>query len=279
MRRSAGGNVQELAAFQDEFARALLAPSLPDDVSPALARLAAQPGFAVYRNTVIMACIDALQLNYPVVSRLVGNETFRATAAIYARSRPPCQPSLHLYGDDFPAFLADVAADRAMPYLPDVARLEQLWTESHIAADAEPVAAAAVASLAPEELAALTLCPHPATRWAWFDGQPVVTLWQCNSATSAVPSARSDLHWKRNGQGEGVLLTRPLGHVEWSPLEQSGCAFLDALAQGGTLAFAAAMALAVDRQTDLKALMAKILTSGALMRPTADAKSTTETRQ
>ena len=33
-----------------------------------------QPAFAVYRNTVMKACIDALQANYPAVTRLVSEE-------------------------------------------------------------------------------------------------------------------------------------------------------------------------------------------------------------
>ena len=61
-----------LETFQDGFANALLALEPSVDCAPELAYLVAQPGFAVYRNTVMKGCIDALQANYPAVARLVG---------------------------------------------------------------------------------------------------------------------------------------------------------------------------------------------------------------
>lgn len=71
-----------LADFQDRFAQALFGAE--EDADPEVASLARQPGFAVYRNTVIKGRIDALQANYPSVTRLVGEAWFRAAAAIYA---------------------------------------------------------------------------------------------------------------------------------------------------------------------------------------------------
>ena len=59
-----------LGRFQDAFAHALFAPET--ESAPEVRALAAQPAFAVYRNTVMKGCIDALQANYPAVARLVG---------------------------------------------------------------------------------------------------------------------------------------------------------------------------------------------------------------
>ena len=42
--------------------------------------------------------IDALQSNYPAVARLVGEEWFRAAAAVYVRQTIPVEPSLLRYG-------------------------------------------------------------------------------------------------------------------------------------------------------------------------------------
>ncbi|RZL87617.1 MAG: DUF2063 domain-containing protein, partial [Variovorax sp.] len=94
-----------LAEFQRRFAHALLAPSAdrPDEIphDP----LAAQPAFAVYRNTVMKGCIDALEANFPAVAQLVGRDWFRAAAALHVAQTPPCEPRLLHYGQDFPAFL------------------------------------------------------------------------------------------------------------------------------------------------------------------------------
>ena len=71
----------QLTTFQDGFAAALLPPPGAAPAHPAwLDALLAQPGFAVYRNTVLKGCIDALQASYPTVCALVGEEWFRAAA-------------------------------------------------------------------------------------------------------------------------------------------------------------------------------------------------------
>ena len=247
----------ELADFQDAFVQALLA--LPDELPDPLRALAEQPGFAVYRNTVLKGCIDALQANYPAVLRLVGEHWFRAVAALHVRAQPPGDTRLLLYGMDFPSFLRDFAPAADLPYLGGVARLDRCWTEAHVAADAVALEPAAVAGLSLEQLGQLVLAPHPAARWAWFEDQPVYTLWRRNRDRGAEGVDSGDkLVWT----GEGALLTRPAGAVRWTELDAAGCEFLDACAAGRPLAQAATAALARQASTDLAQLMAKLLKAG-----------------
>jgi hypothetical protein len=244
-----------LARFQDAFARALLAP----EAEPAaeVAALAAQPAFAVYRNTVMKGCIDALEANYPAVARLVGEEWFRAAAAVYVRESLPVEPTLLRYGAAFPDFLARFEPAADLPYLPGVARLDRLWTEAHTAASASALEPGAVARLAPEALAGTVLHPHPAARWAWFADAPIYTIWSRNRAD---PVTGADLDWKP----EGALLVRPGDAVRWVTFDAAGCAFLDACAAGGTLANAAQAALQAQDNADLARLMSLLLVVGAL---------------
>jgi len=261
------GHSPSLRRFQDAFAEALLAPAAPDGAPfagpPAVARLVAQPGFAVYRNTVLKGCIDALQANYPAVSRLVGDAWFRAAAAVYVPAALPRQPSLLDYGDGFADFLAHFEPARELPYLAGVARLDRFWTEAHVARDEVPLAAAAVARLPPEELARVVLRPHASARWAWFDGQPIRSIWQSNRPHEPAVEGGVDATGAYAWQGEGALVVRPRAEVAWLPLDQAGCAFLDACAAGRTLTAAAAAALAADAHADLAALMAHTLAAGA----------------
>ena len=159
---------------------------------PTIAALRSQPGFAVYRNTVIKGCVDALQANYPAVARLVGDEWFRAAAAIYVRRAPPSQPCLVDYGDGFAGFLADFAPAAQLPYLPDVARIDRLWTEAHLAPDDAAARRARVAALAAEP--STVLRPNAAARWAWFEHAAVFTIWSHNRA--AGPYDDSDFDWQ-----------------------------------------------------------------------------------
>jgi hypothetical protein len=248
--------VADLARFQDAFARAIMATDGLSGAPPEIAALARQPGFAVYRNTVMKGCIDALQANYPAVARLVGDEWFRAAAAVYVRDHLPRVPMLVEYGAGFADFLADFGPAAELPYLPAVARLDRFWTEAHLAGDEEPVTGAAVARLSPGELARTVLLPHASCRWAWFDGHPAFSLWRRNRELA---DDLSDVQWR----SEGVLLARPRDSVRWIELDAGGCAFLDVCGAGGTLADAAAAALATDPEADLSALIATLLEVGA----------------
>jgi hypothetical protein len=196
-----------LARFQDRFVRTLLAPELP-----------APSAFAVYRNTVMKGYIDALQANYPAVARLVGEEWFRAAAAMYARAHPPRVPMLVEYGAGFDVFLESFPPAAELPYLPAVARLDRFWTEAHIAPD-EPVL---------ERLNGLCLRPHAAAHWAWFP-LPAYTIWARGREERA---DYGDIVWR----GQGALITRPRDKVQWIELEGAECDFLDACARGDAVA-------------------------------------------
>ena len=235
----------------------------PADAAPAITR---HPAFAVYRNTVLKGCVDALQANYPAVARLVGEGWFHSAATLYARAHPPADGRLLLYGADFADFLARMEATHQLPYLAPVARLDRLWTLSHGAADAPPALPQHIATLPPEALATLRLAPHPAARWAWFDGIPARTLWCCNRS-DAHPEAPAqppdDLVWR----SEGALLTRPALQVQWAPASLGAIRFLDACAQGAPLLDAAQAASEAEPGLDLAQLMAQLLDAGALQVP------------
>ena len=246
-----------LARFQDDFARMLLASDAA--IPPAMAALAAQPAFAIYRNTVMKACIDALQANYPTVTRLVGEEWLRAAAAVYVRDALPVQPMLLDYGADFADFLAQFEPAAELPYLPGVARLDRYWTEAHAAATENALDAAAATQLAAGNFFRARLQPHAATRRAWFADAPIYTIWSRNRTDCAFDG---DIDW----QPEGALLTRPHDAVQWRALDRAGCAFLDACTAGGSVADAAQAALAVQADADLGHLMASLLDAGAFSR-------------
>ena len=255
-----------LARFQDDFAAALLDPDAGGantGGSAMIASLARQPGFAVYRNTVMKGCIDALQANFPAIVGLVGEEWFRAAAAVHAREQPPQLPMLAMYGETFADFLATFAPAQDYPYLPDVARLDRLWGEAHAAPDAPSLCASDLSRLSPGQLAGATLAPHPAARWRWFPDQPIYTIWRRNREGAA---DLGELEW----HGEGALITRGQnGAVRWTSLGIGGCTFLDACAAGAaitgsTLEDAAEAALAAEPGIDLAQLTATLIEAGAL---------------
>jgi len=246
-----------LASFQDAFAHSLFA--LPPDAHPLVSGIVRQPAFAVYRNTVMKGCVDALQANFPAVARLVGEDWFRAAAAEHVAHRPPTEPTLLTYGDAFPSFLSTFAPAADLPYLADVARLDRLWTEAHGAADDPVIAPRDFMALDPEALAGARLQPHRATRWAWFADTPIYSIWSRNRDGDGDGSA---IEWA----GEGALLTRPDGVVMWRPLDEAGGRFLDACARELTVQRAMEAALEVDAEADLVALISNLIEAGAISR-------------
>lgn len=254
----------ELARFQNDFLLALYHPESAKVAPTSVSALAAQPGFAVYRNTVIKGCIDALEANYPTVARLVGSAWFRAAALPYVRATPPSSVMLMEYGGDFAEFLAGFAPARELPYLPGVARLDRLWTEAHVAADTTALDADTLAALPAETLGQLRLRPHPATRWAWHPDQPVYALWCANREERALAH---DLPWT----ADGALLTRSArdGSVQWQAASLGVCAFLDACAADLALAEAAQAALQAQPDLDLTRLLADLINADALAAPGA----------
>lgn len=244
------------ASFQSAFAAALFSP---DAAAPGpVAALASQPAFAVYRNTVMKGCLDALEANFPTVARLVGSEWFRAAGGVYVAQQPPRDARLLRYGHDFAEFLSAFEPARELPYLGGVARLDFGWCEAHAAADAA-TNANLLATLSPELVGAARIAPHPAARWHWFPEQPVYTIWSRNRAPAG--HGDGDIPWR----GEGALLTRQDGAVTWCAADEADCAFLDACVSGISLAEAAAAALAVQPDADLAQLLAKLLRAGALV--------------
>jgi hypothetical protein len=249
-----------LASFQAAFAQMLMDPSgAAGGLRGALPGLHDAPGLAVYRNTVMRGCLDALQANYPTVAQLVGDEWFRAAAAVYVRTHWPARPMLIDYGNCFAAFLGTFPPAASLPYLPAVANLDRSWTESHLAAEAPVLEGATLASALQSQASspdALALRVHPAARWHWFDAVPAFTLWQRHRAGRFDDSA---IEWR----GEGALLTRPAGQVEWQPLPQAGIALVEACAHGASLAAALEAASVFATPADAGAQLAQLVSAGA----------------
>jgi hypothetical protein len=248
-----------LGHFQDAFVDALYDARAHHAV---VASLVAQPGFSVYRNTVVKGCVDALHANFPTVERLVGTEWFRAAAARYVHQSPPTDTRLLHYGADFPAFLDAFEHAQQLPYLGNVARIDLAWTDVHTAADEPGFDVASIANLAPAVLGQMVFPLRSAVRWLWFPQQPVYTIWRCNREATDMPA---ELDWS----GEGVLLTRPAGRVMWQRISAGGCVFLGACAASQTLDEAAHAALDAEPSLDFTQLLGNLITAGVFRSTTS----------
>ncbi len=246
--------MSELGTFQAELVRALLAPTWQASTGAPgpLTR-----GITVHRNTVLKGLMDALADNYPTVERLVGRDWFVACAADYVRAFPPAVPTLALYGAGFADYLAAFAPAAPLPYLPDVARLDRLWTEAHFAEDAQALAGNTLARFPTAVLFEQQLAFHPATRFGWFK-HSAVTVWLQNRPPRPAPAAL-----EIDGADERALLTRPHGKVECIQINASACVFLARLREGDSLGDAATALLEADAAADVAGHLAQFIAAGA----------------
>lgn len=212
-------------------------------------------GLSVYRNTVAKGCADALAGLFPAVAAVVGPDWMREACVRYAAEHPPARASLIDYGETFPDWLAEFEPAAGMPYLPGLARLDRMWSEAHLAADAEPLDPQVLAALTPEDFATVRAVLHPSARLAAFD-DGIPTLW---AALRAGPPDELVL----DPQPQAVLVVRPGGAVEHHILSPGALAFLIACAAEESLGKAAAVALAEEPDLDLSQAFAALIAAGA----------------
>lgn len=235
-----------------EFSAGLLDPQHPVPLS---VKGRTERRYAVYRNNVTVGLIRALEANFPVVRRLLGEQYFAGFAREFAQMHPPESPLMFQYGAHFPAALQKAEDLANYSYLSDVALLEILWRESYHAADATPLAGDVLAAMDPDVLFSSCFVSHPATR-----------MIQSRFAIHEIYSANSS---EGDGQRfdpahpQQVLITRPTYDVMARAILPEQFAFFQALKAGDTLGHALDRAADLKPDFDLPGALSLLLQSGA----------------
>jgi hypothetical protein len=204
--------------------------------------------FDVYRNNVIVGLMDALEVAFPVLARIIGPGTFRNLARLHAAQHPPRSPLMMQYGADMPAFLDGFAPLAHLGYLPDVACLELALRAAYHAPDADAVSDERLRTLSPDRLMAARVTLAPSMRVIKSDW-PVASIWAFNMVEDAEKPVM---------RAEEVLIARPGFDPSPHVLPTGGAAFLAALRDGSSMAEACAT---VD-EADLAVLFATCLSTG-----------------
>jgi len=211
--------------------------------------------FKVYRNNVAVGLIGSLEARYPVVRRLVGDDFFRGMAGAYAAAHKPASPVMIHYGADFAEFIAGFAPARELPYLPDVARLENAWVEAYHAAEARPLGLADLAAIPPEHFAELVFTLHPSVRLLRL-AHPAASIWAAHQGEG---EPQPPERW----EPENALALRPDADVEVRVLPDLGFELALALRAGQTLGEAATPF--AEAGEDVSAALIGLITAGAIV--------------
>jgi hypothetical protein len=173
---------------------------------------------AIYRNTAFGTLVNALQLSFPAVQRLVGADFFAATAREFIRGNPPASAYLNDYGDEFAGFLASYPPAAALAYLGDVAQLEWAVNRALHASDAPRLDLARLAALDASALSQVSFSAHPALGLLRLEF-PADAIWravleQDDVAMAAIDLATGPVHLLIERNAAGVQVQR-LGAAAW----------------------------------------------------------------
>ena len=248
-----------LGDLQASFSAAVLDNSLPVPPSVRLAGDARFTSrFSLYRNNVVFSLIEALRSRFRFSVRIVGDDFFNEMARRFVLTHPPTSAVLLRYGDGLAEFATTLPETEAVPYLPDMLRLEAAWTQAYHSVDAEPATAQALAELPADALGETLVDLHPSVRLA-RSAHPIVTIWAMNQDGA-------ELHPIEEGCGEDALIVRPRLAVDLMLLPEGGFEFLEGLRAGLPIGPAVEAALEAAPHFDVAAALAGLVSAGIAVR-------------
>ncbi|MEP7276941.1 MAG: putative DNA-binding domain-containing protein, partial [Betaproteobacteria bacterium] len=221
----------------------------------------AEAQLAIYRRNVGANYRNALGATYPVVARLTGTAFFHAAVDAFVAADPSVTGDLNVYGERFAGFLERYAPAAALPYLPDVARLEWAIDEANRAADSARVPDAMLAALsnvAPARLPSVLLALDASCRLV-ASPYPVLRIWRANQ-----PDRAGDERIALDDGGVALLVRRDADGIVLQPLRDGEHAWLTALAQRATFGVAIDSALAAEAAFDLGATLSAHIGAGTI---------------
>jgi hypothetical protein len=108
----------------------------------------------IYRNTIIENLRNALQLTYPAIWKLLGNECANSVARVFIKDNKNLPDSAFIddWGGGFPDFLQQFEPLQHLIYLSDVARLEWFHHRSYCVQNTNPFKAQKLKQFSEEEM-------------------------------------------------------------------------------------------------------------------------------
>jgi len=242
--------MRPLEQLQKDF-MVMLAGSSSMALGPS--RVSAEQSQAIYRRNYRENHVQALADTYEHVATLVGMDYFHQLARRYLAIHPSRSGDLNDYGEHFADFLQELLPQapggEAIPYLPDMARLDWAWLRALRAPNGNTVALTTLASWPLEQQGEARMRLQPACTLL-RSSYPLHALWRLASG--------EDLTVNLGMGGETVLVSRPGGQVQLHSLESATAFLIQHWMQGNTLAVSLAAVATHHPGADLGALFATI---------------------
>ena len=198
-------------------------------------RLTATERLEIYANAYFYRILDCLKEDFPATFATVGPDNFHNLITAYLIEYPPTEPSISYAGRHLAEFLRHHSMRPRIerwPFIADLARLERTLIEIFHAAEAEPLSAEAMRSVAPGDWPALAMRTHPALAMIDCD-------WRVDQLLREVESGagETDRHLGAPAhEPVSVLIWRQNSRVHYRPLQRWERAALEVAHAGATFA-------------------------------------------
>ena len=80
----------------------------------------------IYRHNYLFGLLQVLQRRYPAVARVLQADNFKFFAKEYIHAHPSTMSNIDTYGENFAAFLQQRPELQTLPYLSDLAQLDDI---------------------------------------------------------------------------------------------------------------------------------------------------------
>lgn len=237
-----------LASCQERWAKAL-----SDGVFDEAGMFVVSNGLAprrrlwIYHNQLRLAWRDALETTYPATLALTGQRYFRRIARDYGRWYHAASGNLKDYGVAFPAYLDKRPELALYPYIPDVARLEWIRTESAAAAEDPGLPITVLADISEAVWPGLHMRLAASLRFL-ASAYPVACIFAAGSGHLHARAARASL---RQQKAAALIVYRRGRAVTIETLTPAVWRWLLALADGRPLTEAVALACETATLTNI----------------------------
>lgn len=167
-----------------------------------------EKGLAIYRRNLQANAVRALQISYPTVLKLIGEDLFAYAVEQLLKTDPPNSGDWGLWGGSFPELLESLISLNEFPYVIDIARLDFLM---HIQGREKDtvIDMASMTLLAEYDLDQLRLVLNPAIRILESD-YPIIEIYNVNHQSEYgedfLNKAKKNL---ASNIGESCLIYRP----------------------------------------------------------------------
>jgi len=178
----------------------------------------------IYHGMYMLRMIEALSADYGALVEFLGEHAFEHLVRDYIQQFPSRSYTLNRLGDSLPEFIAASSLKRRT-FLRDLAKLELAMTQVFDEAEAEPLPADAIASIAPEQIADARIVPIPALRLLSLD----------YDANEAFQAFRDEQPMKPRRRKTWLAVHRRDYGVYRMPLAREAFVFLESIVAGQTI--------------------------------------------